>query len=382
MGHRIKVVNTGLAGFLTIGLQWAILLSVTSLAQSVASKVAPATASQALQLYRMSLIGGEKYSYAGREYITTWSDDGHSNMNVVTKVYHEAPDQYVLRFQAPKDRAGRVILENGSYEWTYIPDRKVVIQTLRPATMPEDNTSGLLLSNYSITMGAKPDIIANRRTYIVTFTSKIRHDKALRFWIDPYTGVALRAERYHAGGNLAYISYFSDINFQPKFDAGLFTPFRWPKARIEQKFDKPAPSGNMTVSEVAASLQGRALAPSRIREFSLVGVTSMPSSARQMLHLHYSDGLSSVSLFETLKRNRRATRMAGSRPMRINTTLFGRFSERLNYSLLNWDSNQLSMTLLGDLSPETLRDLAGALTPPASPTPADRALSSRPSIHR
>jgi len=382
MGHRIKAVKTGLAGFHTLGLQWVILLSVTPLAQSATSAIAPATAEQALQLYRMSLTGGEKYSYAGREYITTWSDDGHSTMNVVTKVYHEAPDQYVLRFLAPKDRAGRVILENASYEWTYIPDRKVVIQTSRPTAMPEDNTSELLLANYSITMGAKPDIIANRRTYIVTLTSKIRHDKALRFWIDPYTGVALRAERYHAGGNLAYVSYFSDINYQPKFDAGLFTPFRWPKARIEQKFDKPTASGNMTDNEVVASLQGRALAPQRIREFSLVGVTSMQASSGQTLHLHYSDGLSSVSLFETLKRNRRATRMAGSRPMRINARLFGRFSERLNYSLLNWDSNQLSLTLLGDLSPETLRDLAGALTPPTDPSPAGKALSLRPPIHR
>lgn len=326
----------------------------------------PASASQALALYRKSLVAADRYSYAGRQYITTWSDDGRSS-TVVAQVYHAAPDQFLLRFLAPRNRAGRAILENASFQWTYIPDSKVVVQAPRPIAMRDDSNTGLLQSNYSFTMGAKPDLIADRETYVVTLTSKSREDKALRFWIDPYTGLALRSERYHAGGNLASVSYFSEINYHPKFTAGTFAPTQWRDVRIDNSAHKATVAENLSASQISTSLQGRAIAPKRIREYRLVGVTRMEPSIRPTLHLHYSDGLSSLSLFETLKRNRRATRMAGSRPVRIYANAYGRVSERFSYSLLNWDSNHLSMTLLGDLSPETLVDLATALTPPPVP---------------
>ncbi|MDR3708491.1 MAG: outer membrane lipoprotein-sorting protein [Capsulimonadaceae bacterium] len=330
------------------------------------SSVAPVHAPKppdAFALYRKSVDAADGCSFAGHQYVTTWSDDGRSS-TVVARVYHQAPDQFFLRFLAPRTRAGRVILENKANQWTFVPSPKTVIHTAKSTAAREDVNPDLLRAHYSFTIGAKRDRIAGRDAYVISLTSKIRKDRAIRYWIDPYTGIALRTERYHAGGNLAFVSYYSDINFHPKFAPSQFSPSQWTGAKVEQSRESPSNPEELGVQNISSNLNGELFAPPRIREYTLVGVTKMQEASRQTLHLHYSDGLSNLSLFETLKHNRRATHMAGSKPVRIGGQATGRLSERFNYCLLNWDSKNLSLTLLGDVSPETLLDLATALVPP------------------
>ncbi|HEY3329906.1 MAG TPA: outer membrane lipoprotein-sorting protein [Capsulimonadaceae bacterium] len=313
-----------------------------------------------IDLYRKSLAAAEAHSYAGHQYITTWTEDGHST-TVVTAVAHRARYEFLQRFTAPKSRAGRVILENASNQWTYVPRTNVVIQTARPPQRPDEPDFGLLKQNYALNVAPKREKIAGRDSYVVTIASKHRKDKALRYWVDVSTGLALRSERYHADGDLASVSYFSDINFHPAFAASTFSPTQWPGARVQQMMYKSTAASSMTPSETARSLGGHAVAPANMREFKLKSVTRLPAAKQETLHLHYSDGLTSLSVFETLKAHRKATRMPGSRPIALPGGNTGRIAARGNYCILNFDTPRNTITLLGDLSPETLVDLASSL---------------------
>ncbi len=364
---RYRTKSTAIAAF-TIAAIAALASACASSAGLRALKPAKPARPSAVELYRKSLTASDRFSFAGRQYITTWSDDGQSS-TVVTFVCHKAPYEYLQRFTTPKSRAGRAILENHSYQWTFVPQRQIVVQTPRPHVRSDEPNIPLLLKNYDITMESKTDRIAGRDASIITITSKSRKDKALKYWIDPYTGIALRSERYHADGNLASVSYFSDITFHPKYTAATFTPNQWPDTQVKQLSYKTTTPHKLSQSEVAQTLGKRATVPENIREFEFSGMSKLAMARQETLHIHYSDGLTSLSVFESTKLGKKATRMPGSKPVKVNATVSGRVTERYNYSLLNFDTPQLTVTFLGDLSPETLADLASAFPIPVEAIP-------------
>jgi hypothetical protein len=272
-----------------------------------------------------------------------------------------SPSRFLVRFIAPKERVGHLIIEDKADQWTYLPAGRMLIFSKRPATRPELVNCNLLLKNYSITLSSSPDIVADRKAYVLTFTSKLRKDRALRFWIDPYTGITLRSERYHAGGNLAAVSYFSDIDYHPKFSPNFFSPKQFKGAKMKTSPFTSGATVYLSQSQLRRSLGGIGVFPSQIREYKLQGVTRMAGVKRETLQLHYSDGLSNVSLFESVE-PRNTTKMTGARSFRLKSGRYGRTASKYNYTVLNWEAHHLSLTILGDLSVETLSDLAQNFT--------------------
>jgi hypothetical protein len=80
---------------------WGMLTALLGAATAAVKPVnAPNANRSALRLYSKSLNAAELYSYSGRQYISTWNDDGRST-TVATQVLHGAPDDYSMKFLLP-----------------------------------------------------------------------------------------------------------------------------------------------------------------------------------------------------------------------------------------------------------------------------------------
>jgi hypothetical protein len=257
---------------------------------------------------------------------------------------------------------GRTIIENKHTVWTFIRSRNLLVKASRQTFSKEEPNPSLLTSNYSINIEKSLEYVANRKCFIISFSSKIRHDRVVRYWIDAATGLALRTERYHSGGSLASVSYFRDVNFHPKFADGVFSEAQFKNAKIAPPASRNASTAYLSKQQIASSLGGRGFAPPSIREYRLVGVTKVDTAKIETLHLHYTDGLSSLSLFETVQTSQIA-KMNGARPFKIKADGCARIASRYGYSILNWEAQRLRMTLLADASPQTLSDLSQCIIP-------------------
>ena len=110
-------------------------------------------------------------------------------------------------------------------EWTYLPKRAVIVGDDVPAAPASKAMAAkfdLLARNYRLIVSPKPSRLADRKVYQVSIQSRVGNAVARRLWIDPATGLVLRAENFHSDGTLAGVSYFSEINVHPKFAPNTF----------------------------------------------------------------------------------------------------------------------------------------------------------------
>lgn len=330
---------------------------------TISAKAKSATGTQtfpAIDLYRRSLIAGKSVSYKGRQFITVFGEDGRTSA-YVTDVDHRAPDEYRIVYLAPHNDVGQIIIQNDTDQWTYRPDTHELIHAHVPAiSMTSDAKMRVLTSHYKITRAAEPRIVAGRKTFEVIVQLKGSSSATVRYWIDPYTGLALRTERNHPDGSVEMDSYFSDIKLNPAFSASTFDPSAMhpPGVRLVDKTTASAESGALTTDQIAHAIGGLGVAPHALDGYQLQGANIMLNKGRETLHLHYTDGLATLSLFESVRRTKLPTVVRRSHPVMLSRTVTAHARHDVHYNTLNWDKGRLNMTLVGDLSEQALVRIA------------------------
>jgi negative regulator of sigma E activity len=315
-------------------------------------------------LYQKSLVSDAEYSYSGQQFITTYRDDDRS-VSTATQVLHQAGNDFRITYAAPKTLAGRVILQRGGDQWTLLPKRHVIVHDRLPSAAASKTMAAkfdLLERNYRLIVAPKPSRIADRKVFEVSVSPRDGRGVSRRLWIDPATGLVLRAENFHSDGTLAVVSYFSEIRMHPKFDQKTFSlaALTTPQTRTIEQRD---PSEQKIAREdLPHALDGAAIAPDQLEGYVLQSASLLPGKKRT-LHLRYSDGLGSLSLFETLRAGKKPTRIARSLPLVLSSGKAARVTERYSYNVLNWDSGAISYTLIGDASLRLLTRIADAVPP-------------------
>jgi hypothetical protein len=329
----------------------------------------------ALQLYKQSLAVQQRYAYQGRQFLTVWRDDDTA-IATATDITHAPPDQDCIVYTAPRSRGGRVIIQVGRDQWTYIPQDGIVVHSTEGAPEPATTQYALfqlLLHNYSLKVLPHPIMIAGRKAFGVTLMPYAPGRPYDHIWVDPYTGLVLRREKYHADNSLASVSYFSDIHFSVRPSPQDFNPQRWAtlKPRV---VDQPAPpESNVDPSHLPPPFAGQATVPKDLDGYVIQKATLLSNGKKPSLHLLYSDGLNTLSLFETLRATREPTHVPASRLVMLGIGQVAKVSQRYSYSILSWDVGGLNYTLIGDSSEKLLVELAqatGATGFQAAPKPA------------
>lgn len=329
-------------------------------ALTCAATFAPAGAQDATQLLRDAVTAYSKYSYVGQVQNV---DFGTSHADAVLfRIEHRAPDLTRRWYLAPESLYGDSIISKGdtSYDVDTHHKRVIVVQDDALADqVAEDDNFGLLLHNYRAVMGPEENV-AGRRAFSVLLVNKYTGSNVLRIWLDAQTKLVLQKERYAASGSVSHQMRFENIRYAENIPTDLF---RVPTSGYA-KIIGPShglPSNDLQAVVRTAGFQ--ALGPKYLPEgfLPIAGDVTDVKGVR-MLHLLYSDGLRTVSLFENAKGaavNLSAfpTHQTSVRSHDAQYVMDG------HTTLLAWAQGNLHLALVGELSRPEMTRIAASVAP-------------------
>ncbi|HZO94123.1 MAG TPA: sigma-E factor regulatory protein RseB domain-containing protein [Candidatus Baltobacteraceae bacterium] len=281
---------------------------------------------------------------------------------VVSKIEHRAPDETRRTYLAPRVLYGQYVISRGAVSWDVDPATKRVVVTENHAAadpVAAVDDVALLDANYRAERSGT-DAIANRRVDVVDLVSKYTGERAMRLWIDDQTHVVLARESYHGDGSLAWRTRFDDIRYTDDippaiFDSTVPAGFSVTHGRT---YAKPATVPNALPNPGFAPITPRYLPEG----FALTGADLSESGGVHNLHLIYSDGIRTISLFEN-----GAGRTTDFTGMHVQTTSFENHTASYVHegptTLLSWKEHGLGFVLIGDLELKQLVSIATSVVP-------------------
>jgi len=329
-------------------------------ALTCAATFAPAGAQDATQLLRDAVAAYSKYSYVGQVQNVDFGTN-HADA-VLFRIEHRAPDLTRRWYLAPESLYGDSIISKGdtSYDIDTHHNRIIVVQDDTLADqVAEDDNFGLLLHNYRAILGPEENV-AGRRAYSVLMVNKYTGENVLRIWLDAETKLVLQKEHYSASGSVAHQMRFENIRYATNIPSDLFRVPTTGYTRIK------GPSHGLPSNDLQAVVRTagfEALGPKYLPEgfLPIAGDVSDVKGVR-MLHLLYSDGLRTVSLFE----NAKGAAVNLSQFSVHHTNVRSHDAEYVidgHTTLLAWAQGNLRLALVGELSRLEMTRIASSVAP-------------------
>ncbi|BDE06932.1 outer membrane lipoprotein-sorting protein [Vulcanimicrobium alpinum] len=320
----------------------------------------PAAATDARPLIVQAVAAPKHVSFVGQ--MSTIRSGTSQALAVISKIEHRAPDDTRRTYLAPRALYGQFVISRGAMSWDVDPSRKRVVVTenkaaVDPVAVVDD--IALLDSNYRAVRTASDDV-ADRHADVIDLVSRYTGERAMRLWIDRDTHIVLAKEAYHSDGSLAWRTRFDDIRYTDDIPAEVFNGSVPPGYETVQGRSYGSPTS------VATSVPDAGFAPVTPKYlpegFSLAGSDVSSVKGTRNLHLIYSDGIRTLSLFENA--TDRAIDFSG---MQTRTTSFeghdARYVRDGPTTLLAWRERKLAFALVGDLDLKELIQIASSVVP-------------------
>ena len=259
----------------------------------------PASKPDPVQLLRDAVNAYSTYSYSGQ--VQRVDFGRRHGAAVLVGVEHQAPSKTRRWFLAPQSLYGDTIISLGDTSYHIEPREHRIVVVKDDAIddqVAEDDNFGLLLHNYRAVSGS-PQNVAGRPAFSVNLVNRYTGQTVIRIAIDASTKLVLRKERYAANGAVDSAMRFEQISYTKAFPESDFAvPSRG--FRRVTGFGHDLPSNDL--QSVVRSAGFRARGPSYLPHgfLPVAGDVSDVKGVRT-LHLLYSDGLRTVSLFQNAR---------------------------------------------------------------------------------
>jgi negative regulator of sigma E activity len=279
----------------------------------------------------------------------------------IFRLEHRAPNLTRRWYLAPQALYGDSIISRGSTTYSIDVKRERVVVSHNDAMddqVAQDDNFGILQSNY--TAGYAPDeTIAGRTAHVVLLTNKYTGEVTMRVQIDAQTELVLAKETYASNGSLLSETRIEKIRYTNDIPTGIF---QVPKGlpRIDGP-ERALPSSDLP--RVMASAGFQALEPRYLPEgFTPVEGDLIAIKGVRTLHLLYSDGIRTVSLFESEQGT--SVDMSRYRVLVIKTdNVDAQYVEEGPTTLFTWSQNGLHLTMVGELGLNELERIAKSVVP-------------------
>ena len=320
-----------------------------------------ATAEDPAALLRSSIDAPRDVSYVG-QFETVRFASSRASATIV-KVEHRAPELTRRWYVAPEALYGDYVITRGVATYQFDTKHGKETVTHNPSVddqVTADGNFDRVLQNYRAIYDGEA-IVADRPTLSVALINKYTGERAMRVWIDRQTHLVLKKEEYHANGSVAWQTRFEDLRYTRSIPDDIFsTDLPAGFARVNGQ-DAATPS-----SDIDKVIKGAGFAPYKPKAlpqgFDVVSADVTTVSGVRTLHLLYSDGLRSISLFEN------ATDAAADfGTLRPKTITFegheAQFVEDGPTTLLTWKEHDIYFALVGDLLRNELVEIAKSVVP-------------------
>jgi negative regulator of sigma E activity len=204
---------------------------------------------------------------------------------------------------------------------------------------------GLLERNYQLS-GMSGSSVAGRSATLVTATPDGSYPAAARWWVDDATGIVLWQETYDENGSVDLSFGFTSVSVSRR--DGIL-------AHLPPRLAVPRTSTSLTISSAAELGASGWSSPRKLAGLSLVKLRSDRAGNPDALHLIYSDGLTTVSVFE--QRGQLTTAPQGSQ---WDASMAAHVSHGAS-DVATWQSGDLVFTVVTDGTEGALADAVGSL---------------------
>ena len=281
---------------------------------------------------------------------------------VVSTIEHRAPDETRRTYLAPRVLYGQFVISRGAMSWDVDTNRKRVVVSenkaaVDPVAVVDD--IALLDGNYRAVRTAS-DSIANRAVDVVDLVSRFTGERAMRLWIDTQTYIVLAKEAYHSDGSLAWRTRFDDIRYTDDIPQAIFT------AAVPQGFETVHGRSYSQTAKLPSAMPDpgfKPITPKYLPDgFALTGAAVSVINEVRNLHVLYSDGIRTLSVFENA-----TNRIADFGSMHSQSTSFeghdAKYVRDGPTTLLAWRERGLAFTLVGDLDLKEMLRIATSVVP-------------------
>ena len=335
-------------------------------AQTAQASPTPAATATAIQedpsaLLRSSIDAPRAVSYVG-QFETVRFASSRASATIV-KVEHRAPELTRRWYVAPEALYGDYVITRGISTYQFDTKHSQETVTHGPALDDQIAASGnfdRVLQNYRAIYDGSA-IVADRPTVSIALINKYTGERAMRVWIDRETHLILKKEEYHANGAVAAQTRFEDLRYTTSIPSDIFS------------VDPPAGFARIAGAAVATPssdvdkvIKEAGFAPYKPKElpqgFNLRSGDVTTVNGVRTLHLLYSDGLRSISLFENA--TDAAADFGSLRPKTI--TFEGHDAQYVEdgpTTLLTWKEHNIYFALVGDLLRNELVQIATSVVP-------------------
>jgi negative regulator of sigma E activity len=315
----------------------------------------------AATLLRQSMSAPSQVSYVGQLETVRFASN-RANATIV-RVEHQAPSSTRRWYLAPESLYGDYIITRGSATYEFDTKRARVTVSHNPSLdnqVSAGNAFDRVLTNYrSIVAGN--DIIAGRQTVSVVLLNKYTGERVVRLWLDAQTHLVLKKEEYHANGSVASQTRFEELRYTSKFPDGIFATDAPNGYQEISGRDFAMPSAD--IQKAIEDAHFKPITPKRLPQgFALTSGDATDVDGVRTLHLAYSDGLRTISLFENA--TGAAADFGSLRPRTIHFEGHdAQYVEDGPTTLLTWKEKGLYFALVGDLLRNELVEIAQSVVP-------------------
>ncbi len=313
-------------------------------------------------LLRASVEARKRVSYVGQFETVRFGSKGA--VATIVKIEHLAPDSTRRWYVAPEALYGDYSIERGTA--TYDFDRRAGRLTISRNPSIDDQFARAgdferVLQNYRAIVSGAHDTVANRLTESIVLVNKHTGERAERLWLDRETRLVLKKEEYHGNGSVAAQTRFEELRYTDAIPRDLFStaaPRGWAQvAGVDVK---------MPSSDIARAIKEAgfpAIEPKNLPQgFAVQSGDVATIDNVRTLHLVYSDGLRSISLFEN-----GAGAAADFGTVRTRSLSFeghdAQYVEDGPTTLITWKEHDHSFALVGDLQRSELVRIAMSVVP-------------------
>jgi negative regulator of sigma E activity len=279
-----------------------------------------------------------------------------TTLTLVRHIWHRHPDQARIEFLEPEKLQGAVLFIDGEsvrfagnrhvgrFARTGRGESPMFFEALRHAAELD-----WLHENYHIRVESGETLLG-RPTEHFRFVPKNPHRGRLEIWPDRTTGILLRTRRFDRFDHLVSTSFFREIEFAPVDSAIVALP-------DSLKREEPNQVEVDNFTDLSAFIAGASDALLLPREppagFHFRQVKAIHRKGKIYYHFQYSDGLTTLSLFE----------FSGTHDHREHDQKSKRDRKPNNeaLSLVRGEKAGVAYSLLGEVAAEELEKMAASL---------------------
>jgi negative regulator of sigma E activity len=272
------------------------------------------------------------------------------------RVVHRIPDDNRWEYFAGPGQVERVVVDDGQVAWQHLPRQQRVIYAPCVRANPDlygDRYVERLAENYSLTAAGRQRI-AGRPAVLLVLAPRDGHVGPTKWlWVDEQSGVVLRSQTRSADGRITVASTLSDVRFAQMLPDREFSP----PMGVTRQSVLLAHAVALPLEALAREWGQALLVPGALPAGYLLESARFVQWGREpFIHVCYSDGLNTISLFETAARPARASG-AAARADQVHGSPIT-WGGRGPFRALSWQEQGLSLMLVGDLPSDEMLRLA------------------------